>query len=236
MTPLTQEFVDSCPYEGHFRLRGLDMTRIEVFVDAAFAFAVTMLVISFDAIPTTYDEVMLAIKSIPAFIVAVIQLVWIWHTHNKWSKRYGLDTSYTVVLSTVLLIVVLIYIYPLRIMAGGMFAWFTNGYLPSAFNLTTMDELRGMFVFLGIGFVALCVVFVAMYRYATSLADELRLSKAESFETRSMVIMWLGAAMIGFLSVIIALFLPERLVPFAGFTYALCSIWFPLVRSRRARP
>jgi hypothetical protein len=235
MTPLTQEFVDSCPYEGHFRLRGLNMTRIEVFVDAAFAFAVTMLVISFDAIPTTYNEVILAIKSIPAFIVAVIQLVWIWHTHNKWSRRYGLDTTYTVVLSTALLIVVLIYIYPMRIIAGSMFFWFTNGYLPSTFSLNSMDELRGMFVFLGIGFVALSVVFVAMYRYATSLVDELRLSKVESYDTRSMEIMWLGAAMIGFLSIITALFLPEQFVPYAGFTFGLLGIWFPLVRSRRSR-
>ena len=39
MTPLTQEFVDGCPKEGVFRMRGLEMTRIEVFVDAAFAFA-----------------------------------------------------------------------------------------------------------------------------------------------------------------------------------------------------
>ena len=45
MTPLTQEFVDSCPIEGGFRMRGLEMTRLEVFIDAAFAFAVTMLVV-----------------------------------------------------------------------------------------------------------------------------------------------------------------------------------------------
>lgn len=37
-------------------MRGLDMTQIEVFVDAAFAFAVTMLVISFDAIPRTLER------------------------------------------------------------------------------------------------------------------------------------------------------------------------------------
>ena len=106
MTPLKQEFVDSCPVEGGFRMRGLEMTRIEGFVDAAFAFAVTMLVISFDAIPTSYAEVIVAIKGIPAFILAVIQLVWIWYTHNKWSRRYGLDTALTVTLSTALLIVV----------------------------------------------------------------------------------------------------------------------------------
>ena len=39
MRPLSQEYVDNCPREGEFRLRGMEMTRIEVFVDAAFAFA-----------------------------------------------------------------------------------------------------------------------------------------------------------------------------------------------------
>ena len=122
MTPLSQKFVDNCPDEGGFRMRGMEMTRTEVFVDAAFAFAVTMLVISFDAIPRSYDEVIVAIKGIPDFIIAVVQLVWIWYTHNKWSRRYGLETALTVTLSTALLIVVLIYIYPMRIMAQGFFS------------------------------------------------------------------------------------------------------------------
>lgn len=123
MTPLTQEFVDSCRVANGFRLRGTEMTRIEVFVDAAFAFSVTMLMISFDAIPTSLDEMIAAMKSIPAFVVSVIQIMWIWYTHSKWSKRFGLDDAVTVALSTALLIVVLVYIYPLRIMAAGMFSW-----------------------------------------------------------------------------------------------------------------
>ena len=45
MYALTQDFVDACPIEHGFRLRGLEMTRTEVFVDAAFAFALTLLVI-----------------------------------------------------------------------------------------------------------------------------------------------------------------------------------------------
>lgn len=235
MTPLEQSFVDSCPLEDGFHQRGLEMTRIEVFVDAAFAFAVTMLVISFDAIPTSYDEVVLAIKNIPAFIIAVIQLVWIWHTHNKWSRRFGLDTSYTVVLSTALLIVVLIYIYPMRIMAGGMFSWFTGGYLPSNFNIQSLHDLRGMFVFLGIGFIALCSVFVAMYRYAASMAHELCLGARELHETKTLKIMWTGAASIGLLSVMLALLLPGEFVPFTGFAYALMSIWFPYIRKKRGK-
>ena len=39
-----------------FRLRGLGMTRIETFTDAAFAFAVSLLVISTQAVPTNYER------------------------------------------------------------------------------------------------------------------------------------------------------------------------------------
>jgi hypothetical protein len=233
MTPLSQKFVDDCPVEGSFRMRGLEMTRLEVFIDAAFAFAVTMLVISFDAIPRSYDEVILAVKSIPAFVVAVAQLVWIWHTHNIWSRRFGLDTTYTVFISTALLIVVLIYVYPMRIMAGGMFDWMTDGYLPSNFKNITLDELRDMFIFLGIGFVALSLVFVQMYRYAISLKDELLLNDSELFESGTLAIMWYGAAAIGLICVLLALTLPTQLVPFSGFSFALLGLWFPQVSRRR---
>jgi len=235
MTPLTQNFIDNCPVERGFRMRGLEMTRLEVFIDAAFAFAVTMLVISFDSIPRTYDEVMLAVKSIPAFIVAVAQLVWIWHTHNVWSRRFGLDTAYTVFISAALLIVVLIYVYPMRIMAGGMFAWLSSDYLPSNFSSITLDELRDMFVFLAIGFIALSGVFVQMYRYAARLKDGLRLNDYELYECRTVSILWSGAAMIGLICIILAMVLPSPFVPFAGFSFSLLGVWFPLVRARRGK-
>lgn len=235
MTPLTRKFVDRCPVEHGFRMRGLEMTRLEVFIDAAFAFAVTMLVISFDEIPRSYDEVIVAIKSIPAFIVAVAQLVWIWHTHNIWSRRFGLDTAYTVFISTALLIVVLIYVYPMRIMAGGMFAWFTGDYLPSNFKLITLDQLRDMFIFLGLGFFALCLVFVEMYRYAGRLKVELLLDDRELFECRTRVVMWAGAALIGLFCVALAMVLPRPWVPFSGFALSLLGPWFPLVQYWRNR-
>lgn len=235
MIPLKPEFVDSCPLEGDIRLRGLDMTRIEVFVDAAFAFAVTMLVISFDAIPTTFDEMVLAIKSIPAFAIAVVQIVWIWQTHNTWSRRFGLDTAWTVVLSTALLIVMLIYIYPLRIMAGGMFSWFTSGYLPNNFQLESIGQLRGMFVFLGVGFTVLSLVFAMMYRYAAKLREPLLLSASELYGTRTVQYLWMGASVIGLLCVALALVVPEEWVPFSGFALMFLAGWFPFGRWWRDR-
>lgn len=213
-------------------MRGMAMTRIEVFVDAAFAFSVTMLVISFDSIPTSYSEVISAIKSIPAFALAVIQLVWVWNAHNMWSRRYGLDTPSTVRLSTALLIVVLVFIYPVRIITQGFFAWLTDGYLVQEFELQSYDELSGLFIFLSLGFIALCLVFALMYRHAQSLAAELMLDEFERRVTRTLVYTWLGAAFIGFLCVILNLFVRGAWVPFTGFVYTFLAIWFPFMRSR----
>lgn len=232
---LSQEFIDQCPQERGFRLRGLDMTRTEVFVDAAFAFAVTMLVISFDSIPRTFGEMLDAIKGIPAFVVAVAQLVWIWYEHNIWSRRYGLDDAVTVLLSAALLIVVLIYIYPLRVMAQGMFHFFSAGYLPSGFELASLAELRFMFVFMGLGFATLCLIYYSFYAWARRRADLLRLSAAERYLTQTVEFVWLGAALIGLLAVTLALVLPQRAVPFSGFAYALLGAWVPLIHSLRAR-
>ena len=229
MTALTQDFINSCPQENGFRMRGLEMTRLEVFIDAAFAFSMTMLVISFDSMPQSYDELMVAIKSIPAFVMALAQLFWIWHTHNVWSRRFGLDTTYTVFISGVLLAVVLIYVYPMRIMAAGFFAWLTNGYLPATIKEINYDQLRVMFIFLGIGFVALCGVYVRMYRYAERLKDYLLLNDYELRETQNLAIKWNGAAVIGIVCVVLAIVLPSQLVPYSGFSFVLVIFWFPLV-------
>ncbi|MFP6838146.1 MAG: hypothetical protein VB962_00970 [Pseudohongiellaceae bacterium] len=51
MDQLSQSFLDSCRQDDGRTMRGENMTRIETFVDAAFAFAFTMLVISIDEIP-----------------------------------------------------------------------------------------------------------------------------------------------------------------------------------------
>ena len=236
MISLTQEYVDSCPVERGFRMRGLNMTRTEVFVDAAFAFALTLLVISFDAIPRNWQEVILAIKSIPAFMFAVAQLAWIWYEHSVWSKRYGLDDAMTAFLSVLLLIAMLIYIYPMRMMASGMFAWFTNGYLPQSFDLEGWDQLAGMFVFMGLCFSALCAVFALLNLYASRRRSELRLSPQEWHSTRTAAGTWAGSGVIGLISVWMALALPPPWTPYAGFAYAFMAVWIPLFgRWRHAR-
>ena len=57
------------------------MTRLETFIDAAFAFAVTMMVIAADRVPDNIDTLLAAFKHVPAFIASVVVLGIFWRGH-----------------------------------------------------------------------------------------------------------------------------------------------------------
>ena len=67
-----------------------DVTRLEAFSDAAFAFALTLLVVSLD-VPRSYDDLMRTMRGFPSFACCFALLVWIWHEHNMFFRRYGLQ-------------------------------------------------------------------------------------------------------------------------------------------------
>ena len=59
--------LDALPWLGGFRLRGIAMTRLETFIDAAFAFAITMLVIATQQIPDDIETLLAAFKKCARF-------------------------------------------------------------------------------------------------------------------------------------------------------------------------
>ncbi|TDR16797.1 TMEM175 family protein [Marinicella litoralis] len=221
MQALKDEFLADCPTEKGFRQRGMNMTRIEVFVDAAFAFAVTMLVISIDQIPRSVPELIEISKYIPGFVLSVAQLVFVWHSHATWSKQFGLEDGKTVFLSSSLLVVMLIFIYPLKMMFQGLFAWLTDGYLPSQYNLSNYDELRILFLYFAAGFFLISLIFLALYKHALNRQKELKLSDYEMFHTRTEIMMRLNMMTVCALAFIFPMLVSDQWLPLTGFTYAL---------------
>ncbi len=219
----TETELDSLTVESQFRLRGLEVTRLDTFIDAAFAFVLTLLVISFDEIPSNYTELMAAVKRVPAFAFSFGILVMFWHRHRRLSRRYGLENSRTILLSLALVFVVLVYVYPLRIIFEAMFFDLSGGYLPSSFRIQSIGELRGMFVFYSIGFFAMSLIISQLYRAAMRSSTSLALNQFELRITRLGMQAWAVAASFGALSILLALVLPDAWVPVAGYMY------FPLV-------
>ena len=81
--------LNALPRLNGFRLRGIAMTRLETFIDAAFAFAITMLVIASQQIPDDIETLLAAFKNVPAFMASIIVLGIFWRVplHRAYPRR-----------------------------------------------------------------------------------------------------------------------------------------------------
>lgn len=220
------------------RERGGEVTRLEAFVDAAFAFALSMLVISLDAIPANAAELLAAMKGIPAFAASFYLIAMFWSAHARWSRRYGLDDAMTARLSLVLVFLVMVYVYPLRVLFGSLFSWITHQWLPSGFALRTWRDLQVMFSVYAIAFGTLGLVIAALYQHAWRMRDALALSREERVELLVARNCWLVAPATSVLSLLLAWGVPPTqgwMAGLPGMAYAL--MWFrqPVASATRRR-
>jgi uncharacterized membrane protein len=214
-----------------FRLRGAEMTRIETFTDAAFAFALTLLVVSLDP-PTSLAQLQSALRDVPAFLLSATLLMMFWWGHHEWSRRFGLDDGPTVLLSCALVCTVLVYVYPLRFVFGAMMSWigWISG-LPlgsGVYRLQSAADVNRLFVVYGLGFVAMCLVLVLLNLHAWRRREQLELDAVERQLLRGEMGAWLIVASAGVLSVMLGLFLPPAWAGVPGWAYTLLPVAMPI--------
>ena len=219
--------LDGLERSGHFYHRGKDTTRLEAFVDAAFAFALTLLVISFDAVPQSYEELIIALRAVPAFLFAFCILAMFWAAHRNWSIRYGLDTTFATLVSLALIFVLLVYVYPLRAMATAAVSAMTNGWLPTEFYIDNVSKVRGLFAIFGIGFFVSNLCIILLNWHALRRADSLALTPEERVMTRYEIAAWSIVGSSGLVSLLLAVTLPDRLVGLAGWIYMGLAVVMP---------
>ena len=194
-----------------------EVSRLEAFSDAAFAFALTLLVVSLD-VPKSYDELMRTMRGFPSFACCFALLVWIWHEHNVFFRRYGLQDGRTVLLNSLLLFVTLFYIYPLKFMFDSMFGELDA--VPGLERMTLLQLSRASVVY-GLGFVALFLMFALLYRHAYNKRDELGLTPVEVMDVKVFAGHHLVSVSVGLLSVAFALLAPIQMSPIAPSIFAL---------------
>lgn len=183
-----------------------DITRLEAFSDAVFAFALTLLVVSLE-VPRDYAQLMVLMNGFLPFACCFAMLVWIWHEHNMYFRRYGLHDGYTVFLNAVLLFVVLFYVYPLKFMFDSMFAQFLPSLRTTVVRMT-FPQLATASAIYGLGFIVLFLLFALLYLHAYRRRDALGLSTLEIFDVKSFAGHHLVSAAIGAVALVLALVLP----------------------------
>jgi uncharacterized membrane protein len=205
------------PPEEGFRWRGGEITRLESFSDAVFAFAVTLLIVSLE-VPRTYSDLMQVIRGFPAFGICFGLLANLWREHYVYFRRYGLQTGWAVFLNCVLLFFILFYVYPLKFLFRLLFG---EG---------TMEpwQAKNLLMIYGGGYAAIFLVMALLYWHALGKAGELGLNPLESFRTWRSLIDCVAMVLVGLISCLLALVLPQNLVGLAGYFYFSIAIYYTI--------
>ena len=231
-----------------FRLRGEQVTRLETFVDAAVAFSLTLLVIFTNDLPNTAAELREALKKVPTFVACFAVLMMFWAAHNRWSRRFGLEDARSTLLSLLFVLVVMVYVYPLRMVTSSFLSLLSGGWLPNELGFASGQVLRDLqtaFIVYSLGFGLLSWALWRLNAHALRNADALRLDANErhlaATETGMHAI--LVAVSLLALAFALALYLADPSLPggwrlLGGvpmWCYATLGIWMPWYHLRRER-
>src|SRR5213082_213966 len=219
------ENLDSLPRLKGFRLRGMEMTRLETFIDAAFAFAISMLVIAAQQIPDNIQTLLAAFKNVPTFICSIAVLGIYWRGQWLWSRRYGLEDGVSILISWTLIVTILIFIYPLKAIFGAMWNLLSNGQVGQPFSLhTTEAQARTIFAIYALGLIAISAEIVLLYLRAWQLREPLRLNARERLMTRGELTGWTIPVGVGIVSLVFSFTLPIEQIAWCGWVYFLMAI------------
>lgn len=198
---------------ARFRERGREITRLEGFSDCSFGFAITLLVLSLE-VPTSFEQLLTLMRGVPTFAVTFAMVAYIWYTQYRYYRRFGTEDVWTVVLNMALLFVVLVYVYPLKFLFG----------VAILGNLQSARQTRELYLLYGAGFFAVFLVLGALYVNGLRQAGALGLTPLERVMTRGWIEEQWTTALVGVLSAVLALIVPQGLLSLPGFAYFAVAI------------
>jgi len=206
------------PKKIEFRNRAHEVTRLEAFSDVIFGFAISLLVVSLEA-PKSFHELMEMMGGVIPFAICFFIFIDIWFEHHHYFRRYALQDNVVMVLNTLLLFMVLFYVYPLKY----VFVTFL-GSMRGNHTGIELSDLPLLFTIYGLGVTAVFTLLTLMYHHAWKKRDELELNEVERIDTLSSIYDNASMAAFGVLSIVLAHALPFRWSFIAGFIYSFIGI------------
>ena len=217
--------------EKNFRWRGGEVSRLESLVDAVFAIAVTLLIVSRD-VPSTFDEFTNVMWSFAGFLITFSFLFGLWYSHFMFHRRYGLEDGYTIILNSIFIFVILFYIYPLKFLASILIgSMLTNVFGVTAdFGFYGPIDMRILIIVYSFGFFMISLIMGLLYHHAYYNRDKLDLNQLELSKTKEHRQIFLIYGIFAAVSIILSYL---NYGPIAGFIYffigpiMFLSFWIP---------
>lgn len=198
-----------------------EVSRVEGFSDAVFAFAITLLVVSLE-VPKTFAELMAAIRAFPAFAVGFALVFQVWWRHYRFFRNYDLEDGTVIALTGFLLFVVLFYVYPLKFLWSVFFAQFSARGIPR--DVMRASDAPALFGIYGLGVAAVFGILALLYGHAYRRREDLDLTPVEVVDTRVDIYRNVAVACIALASAATAAILSRAAphqVGLAGYMYVL---------------
>ena len=175
----------------------MSTSRLDNFTDAAFAFAVTLLVIGGSEAPTSVAMLNAALAEVPAFAIGFAIIAMFWFAHVRWRHFRGEGDWLSAMLTVLLVFLVLIYIQPLRAMARSLSSFLGGSGTPFS------GDVGELFLIYGAGFVAMALTTASLF------AEALRnrgLGLVERQAVGGELLIWLILVATGIVSILLSLF------------------------------
>ncbi len=138
-----------------------NISRVEAFSDAVFAFAATLMVVSLDK-----GDSLIQVKDnwigFLSFGVSFFVLVALWKVHYNYFRRTDYIDNWTITFNAILLFVVLYFVFPLKSLT---FSWFSQRGI-------SREDLASLFELYSLGFLLIFLCFSLMYWRAYNKTDE----------------------------------------------------------------
>jgi uncharacterized membrane protein len=176
--------------------------RMNNFVDAAFAFSASLLVISGGSMPTNAAEIEHALLQVPSFLLSFALVARMWLSHRSWASKYMLDDTISTLLSLSVVALVMIFIFPIHAMFQAFTSAITAGALPARFTVSSVADLRTVYFSFGVMFVSFGSAFALLYWRAYAMREVLALSFTDARMALGAAFGFLWMVLIGVISVV----------------------------------
>lgn len=171
-------------------------------------------------VPDSFAELVNGLYGFVAFAFSFAMLIFIWAQHNAFFRRYHLQDGVTILWNSILLFVILFYVYPLKYISIGFVSSFLK--ISSASPIIqNASELRQLFLIYGLGFIFVFLSFVLLYQHALGKAVDLQLTEQEIFETKTYLRYHLIFVLVGLISVLITILNVGVTFALPGWIYGL---------------
>ena len=185
---IRDKIIQGLDHDPDFQWRGKNVTRIENLSDIVFALAFGMLVSTGFPISNFSDLELFLASTIPVSAGFAI-MVFLWHQHFTFFRRYGVADQKIIFLNAVLLFVILYLAYPLRFSFESFYLFvvssITGDYSVMAEKgLDSFDTSGVILGFFGVGYALVHLIYALMHHHVIKKKDKLALSPVEIIITK----------------------------------------------------